>query len=61
MSFIALHSEDGEYVKKLPDRWYSSNGHCNKMLSFLKERTEENNGRPFFAYYPFTALLPQRA
>jgi arylsulfatase len=26
MSFIALHSEDGEYVKKLPDGWYSSNG-----------------------------------
>ena len=24
MSFIALHSEDGEYVKKLPDGWYSS-------------------------------------
>jgi len=55
MSFIALHSEDGEYVKKLPDDWYSSDGYGNKMLSYLKDRKEQNDERPFFAYYPFTA------
>lgn len=55
MSFIALHSEDGEYVKKLPNGWYSSDGYGNKMLSYLQERTEKKDDRPFFAYYPFTA------
>lgn len=55
MSFIALHSEDGEYVKELPKPWYSSDGYGDKMLAYLKERTEMKDGRPFFAYYPFTA------
>ena len=55
MSFIALHSEDGEYVKELPKPWYSSNGYGDKMLSYLKERKEQRDERPFFAYFPFTA------
>lgn len=55
MSFIALHSEDGEYVKKLPDGWYSSNGYGDKMLAYLKARHEEKDERPFFGYFPFTA------
>jgi arylsulfatase A-like enzyme len=55
MSFIALHSEDGEYVKKLPDGWYSSDGYGDKMLAYLKERKESKDGRPFFGYFPFTA------
>lgn len=55
MSFIALHSEDGDYVKKLPKHWYSSNGYGDKMLSYLKDRKEQNDQRPFFAYFPFTA------
>lgn len=55
MSFIALHSEDGEYVKQLPDGWYSSDGYGDKMLSYLKDRKEQGDERPFFAYYPFTA------
>lgn len=55
MSFIALHSEDREYVKKLPDGWYSSNGYGDKMLSYLKERNEKKDERPFFGYLPFTA------
>ncbi|KAH0273489.1 alkaline phosphatase-like protein, partial [Aureobasidium melanogenum] len=54
MSFIALHSEDGEYVKKLPDGWYSSDGYGDKMLSYLKERKKKDE-RPFFGYLPFTA------
>ncbi|WPH00805.1 alkaline phosphatase-like protein [Acrodontium crateriforme] len=55
MSCIALHSEDGTYIKKLPDGWYSSNGYGDKMLSYLKDRNENKDERPFFAYYPFTA------
>lgn len=55
MSFIALHSEDGEYVKKLPEGWYSSNGYGDKMLEYLKERAEKKDERPFFGYFPFTA------
>ncbi|KAM3068311.1 hypothetical protein ACMFMG_009451 [Clarireedia jacksonii] len=55
MSFIALHSEDGEYAKKLPDGWYSSNGYGDKMLEYLKERNEKKDERPFFGYFPFTA------
>ncbi|KAH7131503.1 alkaline-phosphatase-like protein [Dactylonectria estremocensis] len=55
MSVIALHSEDGEYVKKLPDGWYSSDGYGDKMLQYLKDWKEEGDERPFFAYLPFTA------
>ncbi|TVY13389.1 Arylsulfatase [Lachnellula arida] len=55
MSFIALHSEDGEYVRKLPEGWYSSDGYGDKMLGYLKERKEKEDERPFFGYYPFTA------
>ncbi|KAF2484678.1 putative arylsulfatase [Neohortaea acidophila] len=55
MSFIALHAEDGEYVKGLPPGWYSSDGYGDKMLGYLKERHEGGDERPFFAYLPFTA------
>lgn len=55
MSVIALHSEDGEYVRKLPEGWYSSDGYGDKMLKYLKERKEGNDERPFFGYLPFTA------
>ncbi|OCK78882.1 alkaline phosphatase-like protein [Lepidopterella palustris CBS 459.81] len=65
MSYIALHTEDGEYVKQLPENWYSSNGYGDKMLQYLQEWKSSNDekkseeegeqGRPFFAYLPFTA------
>jgi len=55
MSFIALHSEDGEYVKKLPEGWYSSDGYGDKMLQYLKDWKERGDERPFFGYLPFTA------
>lgn len=54
-SYIALHMEDDHYVKKLPDGWYSSNGYGDKMLEYLKDWHEKKDGRPFFAYLPFTA------
>ncbi|KAI0198147.1 alkaline-phosphatase-like protein [Astrocystis sublimbata] len=55
MSYIALHSEDGEYVKKLPEDWYSSHGYGDKMLQYLKEWKDGGDERPFFGYLPFTA------
>ncbi|CAM1507517.1 Fc.00g071580.m01.CDS01 [Cosmosporella sp. VM-42] len=55
MSVIALHSEDGEYVKKLPEGWYSSHGYGDKMLQYLKDWKEDDDDKPFFAYLPFTA------
>lgn len=64
MSYIALHQEDGEYVRKLPEGWYSSDGYGDKMLQYLDEwkskkeattATEEDKEKPFFAYLPFTA------
>ena len=55
MSFIALHSEDGNYVKKLPEGWYSSDGYGDKMVQYLKDRHEKKDERPFLAYLPFTA------
>jgi arylsulfatase A-like enzyme len=57
MSFIALHSENGEYIHKLPDGWYSSNGYGDRMIEYLKEWKDANaaDHKPFFAYLPFTA------
>ncbi|KAJ4292071.1 hypothetical protein N0V90_009970 [Kalmusia sp. IMI 367209] len=57
MSFIALHSENGKYVRRLPDDWYSSNGYGDKLIEYLKEwRLEDpQDEKPFFAYLPFTA------
>ena len=40
LTMIALHSEDGEYVKKLPEGWYSSDGYGDKMVQYLQERNE---------------------
>ncbi|PWY76941.1 arylsulfatase [Aspergillus eucalypticola CBS 122712] len=54
-SYIALHTEDDQYVKKLPDGWYSSDGYGDKMRDYLKDWHERGDDRPFFAYLPFTA------
>ncbi|KAH8178814.1 sulfatase domain-containing protein [Sarocladium implicatum] len=55
MSYIALHSEDGEYVKKLPEGWYSSDGYGDKMIEYMKEWKESKSDKPLFGYLPFTA------
>lgn len=51
----ALHAEDDHYVDQLPEGWYSSDGYGDKLLSYLSERTPEEQSRPFFAYLPFSA------
>ncbi|KAI9849733.1 MAG: hypothetical protein M1838_000094 [Thelocarpon superellum] len=52
---IALHMEDDHYVRDLPKDWYSSNAYGDRMLRYLSEWQESQDGRPFFAYYPFSA------
>ena len=61
-----LHVQDGEYVAKLPEDWYSSDSYGNILLEYLRDWNEEKEkkgedsvekemDRPFFAYFPFTA------
>lgn len=54
-SHIAVHLEDNEYLKSLPDNWYSSDYYADKMIGYLKDREERNEERPFFGYLAFTA------
>ena len=51
----ALHVEDDQFVKALPDDWYSSDGYADKLLSYLTSRSAEEQSKPFFAYLPFSA------
>jgi arylsulfatase A-like enzyme len=51
----ALYMEDGEYATKLPEGFYSSNTYASKLIEFLSDRPASENGKPFFAYLPFTA------
>ncbi|OZJ02725.1 hypothetical protein BZG36_05104 [Bifiguratus adelaidae] len=50
----ALHIEDNEYVdnSKLPEDFYSSDYYTDRLLEFIDRRPE---GKPFFAYLPFSA------
>lgn len=54
-SHIAVHLEDNEYLKSLPDNWYSSDYYADKMVGYLKDREDRNETRPFFGYLAFTA------
>ncbi|KAJ5715379.1 arylsulfatase [Penicillium malachiteum] len=51
----ALHMEDGEYLSKLPDNFYSSDHYASKLIDFFSERSDEDRSKPFFAYLPFSA------
>jgi arylsulfatase A-like enzyme len=51
----ALHMEDGEYVKNLPEDFYSSDFYGDKLVQYLKEHQEKHQEKPFFAYLPFSA------
>lgn len=46
-----LYSEDGNDTS-IPDDFYSSDGFTDRLLSFFDE---SDDGRPFFAYLPFSA------
>jgi arylsulfatase A-like enzyme len=49
---VALHEEDGKYVKKLPEGFYSTDAYTDKMLHYLTTRDRK---KPFFAYLPYAA------
>jgi arylsulfatase A-like enzyme len=51
-SHIAVHLEDNEYMKSMPDNWYSSDYYAEKIVEYLQGR---DTSKPFFGYLPFTA------
>ncbi|KAM5347421.1 hypothetical protein ACJ41O_010426 [Fusarium nematophilum] len=55
VSSRAIHVEDDQYIKHLPRPWYSSDGYTDKMLEYLKARTDQDKDSPFFAYLPYSA------
>lgn len=48
----ALHAENGKYLSKVPDDFYSTDFYASKMIDYLQSR---DKSKPFFAYLPFTA------
>ena len=51
----ALHAEDDIILDRLPEGFYSSDAYADKLISYLDDRTEEEERQPFFAYLPFSA------
>ncbi|KAK5173660.1 uncharacterized protein LTR77_002341 [Saxophila tyrrhenica] len=51
----ALHAEDGQYINKLPEDFYSSDAFASKLIQYLDERSVEEKEKPLFAYLPFSA------
>ncbi|NWK73987.1 arylsulfatase [Acinetobacter sp. SwsAc6] len=49
-----LYAENDEYVTSLPEDFYSSDYFTDKLLDYLQDDTQRQ-GRPFFAYLPFSA------
>jgi arylsulfatase A-like enzyme len=54
-TIVDLHLQDDEYVKSLPEDFYSSDFYTSKLISYLDERTRVERQQPFFAYLPFSA------
>ncbi|KAK6065203.1 arylsulfatase [Seiridium cupressi] len=51
----ALHVEDDKILGRLSEAFYSSDAYADKLIAYLKDRTDEEKGQPFFAYLPFSA------
>lgn len=51
----ALHAEDDHFLQRLPELFYISDAHAEKLISYLDNRTTEEKQQPFFAYLPFSA------
>jgi len=49
-----LYAENDEYVTSLPEDFYSSDYFTERLLGYLQDDTQRQ-GRPFFAYLPFSA------
>ncbi|OCL08061.1 arylsulfatase [Glonium stellatum] len=52
-----FYVEDDKHIRPsdLGENFYSSDRFADKMLQYLRERTEEDKAKPFFAYLPFSA------
>jgi arylsulfatase A-like enzyme len=49
-----LYAENDEYVTSLPEDFYSSDYFTERLLEYLQDDVQRQ-GRPFFAYLPFSA------
>ncbi|WP_130803748.1 arylsulfatase [Acinetobacter ihumii] len=49
-----LYAEDDQFAAELPQGFYSSDYFTTRLLDFLQD-DEQRDGRPFFAYLPFSA------
>ncbi|ENX49566.1 MULTISPECIES: arylsulfatase [Acinetobacter] len=49
-----LYAEDDQFAAELPKGFYSSDYFTTRLLDFLQD-DEQRDGRPFFAYLPFSA------
>ena len=49
-----LYAENDEYVTSIPEDFYSSDYFTERLLGYLQDDTQRQ-GRPFFAYLPFSA------
>jgi len=47
------YTEDGKFVKKLPEDFYSTKNYTDKTLQFIEEGRKDD--KPFFAYLTYTA------
>jgi arylsulfatase A-like enzyme len=50
----SLYAEDEDFVAQLPADFYSSDYFTDRLLEFLQD-DQRRQGRPFFAYLPFSA------
>ena len=44
----SVFTEDGKYLKKLPDDYYATKTYTDKLISFIE--AGRGDGKPFFAY-----------
>lgn len=49
-----LYAEDDQYITSLPEDFYSSDYFTDRLLDYLNDDAARD-GRPFFAYLPFSA------
>ncbi|KAA8735396.1 arylsulfatase [Acinetobacter qingfengensis] len=49
-----LYAEDAQFIKQLPEDFYSSDYFTTRLLDFLQDDVQRQD-RPFFAYLPFSA------
>ena len=51
----SFYAEDENYIKDLPENFYSSDYFTDRLLEFLGTEQSSDKARPFFAYLPYSA------